>query len=312
MNIEEVEIKKIKPDPDQPRTSIDEIDLREMAQSIVTEGIINPIEVDNDLMIITGERRWRAAMIAGLKTVPVKILKLDKDQRFMRQVIENIHHNTMSDWDTANALQKLIDISFSPSEKHQTPLTGPTSEKGISWLVEKTGKSYGYISEKLSILKQNPKIQKAIKEGDIQGGFVRAINATPEKYRPVIEKKILDGEFSTRDNAVRFAHAVSREADNPKALKKLLDIDYSKHKGAGEVINVISNISPPFNERIIRSYEPAQDLSKIVDDLKDWINTNHKKGVGIVHAPRVLINMNFAKHLIDAWLAGKEDKLLNK
>ena len=77
MEIIEIEIDKIKPDKDQPRTSMDELELKEMAQSIVTQGVINPIEVDNDMVIITGERRWRAAKIAGLKVVPVKIFNLN-------------------------------------------------------------------------------------------------------------------------------------------------------------------------------------------------------------------------------------------
>ncbi len=73
-----IPIEKIKPDVNQPRQYIDEEDLKGMAQSIVTEGIINPIEVDKNFVIVTGERRWRAAKIAGLKSVRAMIIEVSK------------------------------------------------------------------------------------------------------------------------------------------------------------------------------------------------------------------------------------------
>jgi len=73
--IKEIEVEKIKPDPEQPRESFDKEKLKELAQTFKTQGIIQPIEIDENYQIITGERRWRAAKLAGLKKIPCKIVR---------------------------------------------------------------------------------------------------------------------------------------------------------------------------------------------------------------------------------------------
>src|SRR3989338_5939330 len=107
MEYKTIPIDKIKTDSNNPRQSSKEENFKEMAKSILTAGVINPIEVDKNLVIITGERRWRAAKIAGLKMVPVRIIDISEDKRFVRQVIENIHQNTMAPLDIAMALDKI-------------------------------------------------------------------------------------------------------------------------------------------------------------------------------------------------------------
>src|SRR5882757_665606 len=108
MKILELELKKIKPDPNQPRKLFNPDKVNELAQTFKTVGIINPIEVDEDYMIITGENRFRAAKVAGLTTVPVKVLKIDDNTRFLRQVIENIQYNNLSPFEIAKALEKIL------------------------------------------------------------------------------------------------------------------------------------------------------------------------------------------------------------
>ncbi|MCX6705438.1 MAG: ParB/RepB/Spo0J family partition protein, partial [Candidatus Woesebacteria bacterium] len=169
MEIIEIEIDKIKPDSDNPRTVIEEEELKEMAQSIITEGIINPIEVDKDFMIITGERRWRAAKLAGFKTIPAKIMDLDKNQRFLRQVVENIQHNAMSDWDTANAFKKIIEAGWLKSSQPKSSPIPITRDHGVRWLSRKIGKSKDYITEKLDILEASGDFQQAVKCGEMAG-----------------------------------------------------------------------------------------------------------------------------------------------
>ena len=160
MEILQIEIDKIKPDKKQPRKSIEIEDLKEMAQSIVTEGVINPIETDSDFVIITGERRWRASKIAGLKTVPVKVLKINAKERFRRQVIENIHNDTMSYDDTARALSKLKVDYFHPVKV----INKGQPQTGVTFLSKMVGKSLGYIEERFDYLKASAPLQKAVKD----------------------------------------------------------------------------------------------------------------------------------------------------
>ena len=102
----------------------------------MTTGVINPIEVDKTFKIITGERRWRASKIAGLKTVPVKILEIDKDERLVRKVIENIHNDTMDFHETSHALDRLRKSRLFHQVKQPK---GGRPDEGVSWLAKTVG-----------------------------------------------------------------------------------------------------------------------------------------------------------------------------
>ena len=308
MKIIEVEISKIKPDPKQPRTSIDDTDIHGLAQSIVTEGVINPIEVDEHFVIITGERRWRAAKLAGLITVPVKVMSYEGDARFMRQVIENIHHNTMDEWDTANALKRCL--AMWPGKRKERDHSAHTgTDIGLGWLAKKTGKGERFIQEKLSLLDMSHAFQTAIKEKKIVPAFVRVMDQVKPEYQPILEKKILRGEFSTRDAAREFVVALNREAKNPDKLKRLIETDYSKYKGINEVERLIHKISPRTADLIAKSYEPAQEISKIAEEVSLWLENNPKNCVGAAHAVRVSTNLNLIRNKIGEWFKGQD--LLN-
>jgi len=309
--IEEIDINKIKFDKKQPRQTIDELDLREMAQSIITEGVINPIEVDKNYIVITGERRTRAARIAGLKTVPVKVIDIKPDNRFMRQVIENIHNNTMTDWDTAIAFKKLIETNLLPQQVDSG--RGGNPQTGLTWLAQKTGRSVGYIQDKLNILEQSKEWKKSVKEGKKTGKFTTALMKTPEQFKKVVEKKFLDGEFITRDGAREFASALKREQDNPQIIKELLETDYSKYKGFHEVETVVAKISPRDHVVIAKViFEPSQEISKIGDEFKEWVKRNPRESWNPMQAPRIIANLNFIKAMAEEVLSTNGKKLLGK
>ena len=103
----------IDPDPDQPRSSFNEDALRELAESIRQDGVIQPIEVTQSVsgryLIVHGERRWRASQLAGLDTVPAVVRRRNYDDvtRFVRQVVENIQREDLNDVDRAAALLRL-------------------------------------------------------------------------------------------------------------------------------------------------------------------------------------------------------------
>ena len=109
--IKMLSVDDIKPNPQQPRKSFDEEKLKALAETYRNQGVIQPIEVDENYQIITGERRWRAAKIAGLKEIPCKIIKgLSEEEKLERQLIENIHHEPLSDIDKARAIKKLMEM----------------------------------------------------------------------------------------------------------------------------------------------------------------------------------------------------------
>ena len=300
MKIQLIEVSKIKPDKNQPRKTIDPSRVEEMAQSIITEGLINPIEVDEKFVIVTGEMRFWACKKAGLKKVHCKIIKISPENRFRRQVIENVHHNSMSDWDTAKSLEKLLRTS--PGDIRTVP--GGRSDQGITRLATQIGKSRGYIMEHLEILKSSQKIKDAIKRGDLKSSFLRAIREAPEKHQKAMEKKILRKEFTTRDGARSVARAIK---ENPSKASELMKTDYSKLDTTEKVKDHLKKVIPgytntPLKDAFAESRKPSEYLADLTSAVIDWLETHPAKGVGTFYVYGVIEDLVITRRAIDKWL----------
>lgn len=288
-------VDSLKRDVSQPRQVIDNDRLLGMAASMKTEGVINPIEVDQDNIIVTGEMRWRAAKIAGLKTIPCKIITIDAEHRFLRQVIENIHHNTMTEWDTAVAFRKLI-ARMVIGHEHG----GGQVDRGISQLSRQIGKSTSYIRERLDLLDYSPKIKAAVRSGKINFTQIRALRKVPKVYRNKMEKKILSENFSSRDIALEVAAAVQRAPDTKKA-REILNIDYRPYKTTADVITKLSTIVPRFSDVLRESYTPPKELAAIKNALLEWLNKYPKTTMAPVHASRIALTFQVISEAMMNW-----------
>lgn len=283
---------KIKPDPKQPRQRIDKGRVSDMAKSMKTEGVINPIEVDQHHYIITGEMRWRAAREAGLKTIPCKVLTLTPDDRFRRQVIENIHHNTMSDWDTAKALTKLLAMGPRP------PGSQPTDE-GIHWLSKEIGKSFEFVRSHVKLLQSSKPLQKAVREEKIVFSQTRALQIVSPQFKKALEKKIIASQFQTRDGAIAVAAALNK---NPDKAKKILGVDYSVFRNTADVVTKLSTIVPSVANQIQQSFTPSKQLAVIRKELVKWIEKNQKEDVGEVHRAQITATLSGMIAAIERWV----------
>ncbi len=148
----ELPIKQIKPDPNQPRQLIGDDGLQELAGNIAQHGVLQPIEVskngDGRYMIHHGERRWRAAQLAGLKTIPAIVAQHQSgDERLVKQLVENLQREDMAPIDEAKAYQRLIESGVSQRE--------------IGKLV---GRSYATVAARVMWLKLEPEIQILVNE----------------------------------------------------------------------------------------------------------------------------------------------------
>jgi ParB family chromosome partitioning protein len=120
--IQEVALSLIDPDPHQPRTSFDELRLETLAASVAAQGVIEPLivsahpETPGRYLLVAGERRWRAAGLAGLTTVAVVVRELTPEQRLAVQLIENIDREDLSVLEEAAAVVRLIDFGRKPKE----------------------------------------------------------------------------------------------------------------------------------------------------------------------------------------------------
>ena len=117
--MELVDVASIKPDPNQPRKKFDKDAVDNLAKTIHGHKIINPIEIDENSMIITGEMRWRALMKVGTeKTLVKRITEISESKRLERQTIENVHHNNLSDIEFENVIERLMKSGDYETQTH--------------------------------------------------------------------------------------------------------------------------------------------------------------------------------------------------
>ena len=203
-SISEIALDKIYPNPDQPRRTFDEEALAELSQSIRDHGVISPITLRRDAnrryMIIAGERRFRAAKMAGLDAIPAYI-RTAKDEQVMEwALIENIQREDLDAIEIALAYQRLMD------EYHLT-------QERMS---ERVGKKRATVANYLRLLKLPAEIQLGIKEKKIDMGHARAILGSPSpEQQLVLYKRILQNGLS-----VRKVEEIVSDAKNKKKEKK--------------------------------------------------------------------------------------------
>ena len=184
----EIDVERIEPNPDQPRSSFDEGQLGELAASIAVHGVLQPIVVralaDGSYQLIAGERRLRAARLAGLATVPAVVRSGDDDEtRLELALIENIQREDLNAVETAAAYRELIDRF------------GLTHEA----VARQVGKSRVAVSNALRLLDLAAETRQAIVEGRISEGHGRALAAitVPELQRAVLAV-VLERQLSVR------------------------------------------------------------------------------------------------------------------
>jgi len=182
-SISEIELSKIQPNPDQPRTVFEEDTLEELATSIRSLGVIQPITLKetgrNSYMIISGERRYRASLLAGLERIPAYIKTAEDENVMEMALIENIQREDLNSIEIALAYQKLID------------LYGLTQEK----LSERVGKKRTTIANYLRLLKLPAEVQMGLKDKKIDMGHARALISVddPELQLALYEQVLADG-----------------------------------------------------------------------------------------------------------------------
>lgn len=186
-SISEIAIDKIYANPDQPRHTFDEEALQELAQSIAEHGVISPItlrkDANNRYMIIAGERRYRAAKLAGLHAIPAYI-RTAKDEQVMEwALIENIQREDLDAIEIALAYQRLMDEYNLTQER----------------MSERVGKKRATVANYLRLLKLPAEIQLGIKEKKIDMGHARAILGSPSpEQQLLLYKKIVQNGLSVR------------------------------------------------------------------------------------------------------------------
>jgi len=186
-SLNEIELSRIEPNPNQPRSEFDEEALQELAASIRSYGVIQPITVkqidEEHYFIIAGERRYKAAKLAGLERIPAYIKTAEDEHIMVMALIENIQREDLSAIETALAYQKLLDES------------GETQEQ----LAVRIGKKRATITNYLRLLKLPAEIQICLKKKSIDMGHARALLSVEDpEIQLALNDRILKEGLSVR------------------------------------------------------------------------------------------------------------------
>jgi len=195
----EIDIDLIDPNPDQPRSRFTESALDELAQSIVANGVVQPIVVRPKgarYEIVAGERRWRAAQKAGLRRIPAAVKEVSDDKLLELALIENIQREELNPIEEAAAYRKLIDT------------IGLTQEA----VATSVGKDRTLIATSLRLLKLPADIQRLIEEGKLSAGHGRALLMTDDL---AIQRRIAR-HIIERTLSVRETERLVRSASQPR------------------------------------------------------------------------------------------------
>ncbi|MBX3293234.1 MAG: ParB/RepB/Spo0J family partition protein [Acidobacteria bacterium] len=202
----EIDIDLIEPNPDQPRSRFADDALEELAQSIRSNGIVQPIvvrQVGTRYQIVAGERRWRAAQKAELRRVPVAVREVSDEKLLELALIENIQRQELNPIEEASAYRKLIDN------------IGLTQEA----VAERVGRSRTSITTAMRLLKLPATIQKDLENGMLSAGHGRALLLTddPDVQRSVADA-IIEKGLSVREveNAIKANRNVHRPGTKGK------------------------------------------------------------------------------------------------
>ena len=234
----EIEISKIKPNPNQPRTEFDDEALEELAASIRANGIISPITLrkisDDNYQIIAGERRYRASKLAGLDKIPAYIRDVDDGQVMEMALIENIQREDLNAIEIALSYNSLVATLNLTQEA----------------LAERVGKKRATITNYLRLLKLPAEIQMGLKDKKIDMGHARALVSVdnPEQMLAIYAQVLTEGASVRRtEELVRMA-ASGETTEKPERKEKQHTIMPEEYD------TLCKELNEKFNARVKLSY----------------------------------------------------------
>lgn len=252
-----VRINEVEPNIAQPRKAFDTAELEALAESITLYGMIQPITVrplDGMYQIVTGERRWRAARMAGLSEVPVIIITADDKKAAELALVENIQRSDLNPIEEAKGFFALIE---------EYGLTQEEAAKRI-------GKSRSAVTNALRLLNLPESVQKAIEEGELSSGHAKVLLGLPNA--DLMEKaavQIISRDLSVRETE-KLVKAMAENAAKPLQETIINDVDHTRalellvQKTLGRTIKI--------NEKgqkssITIGYSDNEDLEKLLKIL---------------------------------------------
>ena len=240
----------------QPRKHFDEESLQELADSITEHGIIQPLTVrklaSGYYQIIAGERRWRAARLAGLQEVPVIVIEADDRKAAELAMIENLQREDLNPMEEAAGFQSLIENYHMTQEE----------------AAQQVGKSRSAVTNALRLLGLTPAVRKLVEENKLSAGHARALVPLSPSLQESAANAILAGGLSVRQTEA-LVKRLSAEKKEPK--KKQADaVDYlaeAQNELKAKLCRGVKIVSGRKKGRIELEYYGLDDLNDLLDAL---------------------------------------------
>lgn len=251
----EIQVDQIDPSPVQPRSYFDDRSLQELAMSIRENGIVQPVLVrPNGLRfeLVAGERRWRAAQVAGLTQIPAIIRDIPSDKVLELALIENIQREDLNAIEEARAYKNLIDT------------VGLTQES----LAKRVGRDRSYITNLIRLLRLADDLQQFVQEGRLSAGHARTLLGVDDvAIQRRVARKIMDKGLSVRETErviQQFAKSASQTSTKPRggaADPNIKAAETKLRRKLGTRVNILPSSSRPGGKIEIEYYDD-RDLDR--------------------------------------------------
>lgn len=258
LRIEKIPIEKLVPGLYQPRYAFNKESLAELADSIRIQGIIQPIIVksvaDNNYEIIAGERRWRAAKIAGLTAVPVVVRQADNQTALAMALVENMQREDLNPIEEALGLKRLMK-EFD------------VNQQGVA---DAVGRSRATVSNLLRLLKLPEKVQEWMHLNKLTMGHARAIITLPETLQLDLAQKSIDKKWTVRQMEQAVQNTLIPRKFNKKMQPELAQVILTKEIALAKKITAKVRIKhhATGKGKIEITYKSEEELNRLLRELK--------------------------------------------
>lgn len=256
--IKDIDIRKIKPNPYQPRDRFAEESLTELANSIENKGVLQPVTVRevqyDNFELVTGERRWRAAKKAGLDTIPAIIRDFKDDEMMEVALIENLQREDLNPIEEAYAYQKMIE-EFDITQKE---------------VAERVSKSRSAIANILRLLNLPPSVQEIVSRETISMGHARALLPLDSKKQLDLANTIVEKDLSVRETEELVKKHLNKDkkGKKPKKKKKLEPKWIKARELLADKLGLDVDIKDKVSNKIVTiKCKDYEEMEKIIEKL---------------------------------------------
>lgn len=262
----ELAVGELRPGPHQPREEVDKEDFQQLAASIRETGVLQPVVArkrPDGYEIVMGERRWRAAQVAGLKTVPVLVRDVDDRDALVMALVENVQRKDLNPIEKARAFKKLIEtLSLTQLQAAQ-----------------RLGVSRVAVSNTLRLLELPAKVKQMVASGKLSAGHARALLAVKDGARVLsLARRIADEGLSVRQTE-EMAGGGRRKPDRRKPRRsakapQIVALEGELSKLLGTKVRIESG---PKGGRVVLEFYEVDDFEQLVELLKRGAGSSRRR-----------------------------------